>query len=226
LSGLQINGQPVSTASQNSPIAGGKLAGYFDLRDVQAPALQAKLDAVARDLVERFETPVTDPTLGTGDPGLFTDRGAPLNISDESGLAGRISVNALVVPAEGGALWRLRDGLGAAAPGDTGNATQLNRLTDALTANRTAGSGGFSVPRSAVGLAGDFLSGVSVEAQGALSRQSFAQAQTDTLIGAELQGGVDTDDEMRKLLVIEQAFAANARVISTIDEMIQTLLGL
>ena len=226
LSGLRINGQPVSTSAENGPIAGGKLAGLFALRDEHAPTAQERIDAVARDLVERFADPAVDPTLGASDPGLFTDNGAALVPADELGLAGRISLNALVDPSAGGALWRLRDGLGAAAPGDPGNATQLNALTDALTAARTPASGGFLVPRSAAGLMGDLLSGVSVELQGALTEQSFARAQTDTLIGRELQGSVDTDEEMQKLLLIEQVYAANARVISTIDEMIQTLLRL
>ena len=35
--------------------------------------------------------------------------------------------------------------------------------------------------------------------------------------------GVDTDAEMQKLLLIEQSFSANARVITTIDALIQTL---
>ncbi len=226
LSGLTINGRPVSTSAENGPIAGGKLAGLFAVRDEHAPAAQERLDAVARDLIERFADPSVDPTLAVGDPGLFTDNGAAFLPADELGLAGRISLNALVDPSAGGALWRLRDGLGAATPGDPGNATQLNALTDALTAARTPASGGFLVPRSAAGLMGDLLSGVSVDLQGALTEQSFARAQTDTLIGQELRGGVDTDEEMQKLLLIEQVYAANARVISTIDELIQTLLRL
>ena len=50
--------------------------------------------------------------------------------------------------------------------------------------------------------------------------------RADSLKALELQGGVDTDHEMQQLLLIEQAYAANARVISTADDMIQTLLGL
>ena len=36
--------------------------------------------------------------------------------------------------------------------------------------------------------------------------------------------GVDTDAEMQKLLLIEQAYAANARVIATVQAMIDTLM--
>ena len=43
---------------------------------------------------------------------------------------------------------------------------------------------------------------------------------------SELAGGVDTDQELQKLLLIEQAYAANARVIQTADELIQLLIRL
>ncbi|MCG6903860.1 MAG: flagellar hook-associated protein FlgK [Rhodobacter sp.] len=226
LSGLTINGKPVSTSVEKGPIAGGRLAGLFDVRDVQAPELQTRVDAVARDLVERFQDPAVDPTLGPGDPGLFTDAGGALVIADEVGLAGRISLNALVDPRDGGALWRLRDGLGAASPGADGDATLLNALSDALNSHRLPGSGGFIVPHSATGISADLLSGVSVSLFSLETRQSYARAHSEALIGMELENGVDTDAELQKLLLVEQAFAANARVISTVDELIQTLLRL
>ena len=226
LSGLTINAQPISVDPETGPLAGGGLAGLFQVRDVLAPEMQVRADAVARDLIERFADPAVDATLGPGDPGLFTDAGSALVPADELGLAGRISVNALVDPAAGGAYWRLRDGLGAAVPGEVGNATLLNAQADALGAERIPASGGFAVARSGIGLSGDFLSGVSVSANDAAMRQGFNRAQTDTLVAAELRDGVDTDDELQKLLIVERAFAANARVIATVDDMIQTLLGL
>lgn len=226
LSGLTLNGNPVSTDAESGPIAGGRLAGLFHVRDAAAPAFQTRLDAVARDLIERFEDPSVDPTLLPGDTGMFTDAGMPFSPLDEIGLAGRITINDAADPGEGGTLWRLRDGLGATVPGDPGDASLLNALSEALSTGRTPGSGAFIGDHSVFGLAGDLLSGIS----GSLSTQqievSFLRAQTDSLIGLELQGGVDTDQELQKLLLIEQSFSANARVVSTIDEMIQTLLGL
>jgi flagellar hook-associated protein 1 FlgK len=41
-----------------------------------------------------------------------------------------------------------------------------------------------------------------------------------------LQDGVDTDAELQILLQVEQAFSANARVVQTIDDLIQQLIGL
>ena len=42
----------------------------------------------------------------------------------------------------------------------------------------------------------------------------------------ELSAGVDTDAELQELLRIEQHYAANARVITTVDELMQTLLSI
>ncbi len=226
LSGLTINGQPISVGPRG-PLAGGSLAGSFAVRDDLAVSAQTRLDAVARDLVERFADPSVDPTLGAADPGLFTDQGNAFLVAEELGLSARLSVNQLVDPANGGGLWRFRDGLGAASPGDPGNSTGLIALVDALTVARPPASGGFlGAPRSAVGLAGDFLSLIHTELQSSEAGQSFAMTRADSLKALELQGGVDTDHEMQQLLLIEQAYAANARVISTVDDMIQTLLGL
>lgn len=224
LSGLTLNGRPVDTGAASGPIAGGRLAGLFEIRDVTAPGVQTRLDAVARDLIERFQDPAIDPTLGAGDPGLFTDAGTALDLTEELGLAGRIALNDAVDPGSGGAVWRMRSGLNAAAPGDVGDATMLNALGTALDAQRLPASGGFSASRSAIGLAGDLLSVVSVAAFDADARVSFASAQNETLLTAEYQDGVDTDAEMQELLLVEQAYAANARVMSTIDTLIQRLL--
>ncbi len=76
LSGITINGRPYDTAGSASPILGGTLGALFAVRDDLAVAAQGKLDALSRDLVERFAATSLDPTLAPGAPGLFTDAGA------------------------------------------------------------------------------------------------------------------------------------------------------
>jgi len=53
---------------------------------------------------------------------------------------------------------------------------------------------------------------------------SFATARQAGLKDIELQQGVDSDEQMQRLLLIEQSYSANARMIQTVDEMLQTLL--
>ncbi|GKY86668.1 flagellar hook-associated protein FlgK [Sinisalibacter aestuarii] len=227
LSGLTINGMAIRSAGDRSPIQGGSLSALFGVRDELAVSAQARLDAVARDLVERFQDGGLDATRGAGDAGLFTDAGAAFAAADEAGLSARLSVNAAVDPARGGALWRLRDGLGAAAPGDVGDARLLQALSGALTAERVPASGGFlGAARSASGLAAELLSVTGAARLAAEARQSQSAAQQDSLTVMELEGGVDTDHELQKLMLIEQAYAANAKVLATVGDMIDTLMGL
>lgn len=53
---------------------------------------------------------------------------------------------------------------------------------------------------------------------------SFSATRQEELKSRLLAEGVDTDQEMQRLLLIEQAYAANAKVVQTVDEMINALL--
>lgn len=225
LSGFTINGMPVPSGD-DGVLGGGTLGAAIAIRDDLAPRAQARLDALARDLIERFETPAVDPTLAPGQPGLFTDSGLILDPLLEEGLAGRIRLNTIVDPAQAGQLWHLRDGLGAVTQGNVGDATLLNALTTALSVPRVASSGSFIGARSAAGLAADVLSGIASARQQEEFRQSYTVARQGALTELQLADGVDTDAEMQQLLLVEQAFAANARVIQTVDDLIQQLIGL
>lgn len=226
LSGLSINGIAMPSTDRGM-MGGGTLGAALAIRDDLAPSVQTQLDALARDLIERFETQTIDPTLALGQPGLFTDAGNALDPALEVGLAGRIRLSAVVDPDQGGALWRLRAGLGASGPGDVGDATLLLALGEALSAPRVPPSGAFiGAARSASGLAADVLSGIASARQTAESRQAFSVARQEALTELQLADGVDTDAEMQALLLVEQSYAANARVIQAIDELIQQLIGL
>ncbi len=225
LSGLTLNGRPMSIGTGAGQLEGGTLSAAFEVRDVKAPAFNARIDAVARDLVERFQSTTTDPSLAAGDAGLFTDNGAAFNPANELALAQRLEINAAVDPAQGGDLWRLRDGINA-VQGPAGDDTQLRRMVDAMMQERT--------PSAATGLvslvsATELSEGISalVSAQAARdeSTTAYNAGQFDILRESELGlTGVDTDYEMQQLIMIEQAYAANARVISTADQLMQTLL--
>ncbi|MCB2115649.1 MAG: flagellar hook-associated protein FlgK [Rhodobacteraceae bacterium] len=226
LSGLTINGMAVPS-TDTGVLGGGTLGAMLAVRDDLAPGAQSQIDALARDLIERFQSSAVDTSLTPGQPGLLTDGGAALNPALETGLAGRISLNALVDPLHGGALWRLRDGLGATQPGAAGDATLLTRLGAALSGTRAPSSGNFiGAARSASGLAADVLSGIASARQQSESREGFAVARQEALTELQLADGVDTDAEMQTLLMVEQAYSANARVIQVVDELIQKLIGL
>ena len=225
LSGLTLNGTAIDTTAESSPLRGGTLIAQFEVRDVLSVDAQTQVDAFARDLIERFADPAVDPTLAVGDAGLFTDEGAAFDPLDEVGISARISINALVDPSQGGEVWRLRDGLGAATPGNAGDATILQSLTDVLSTNRVPASGNFgSGTFSSTDLTASLLSSVGAERLHEDSRLAFSSSKLDELIQQELANGVDSDAELQRLILIEQAYAANARIIETADDMLASLL--
>lgn len=227
LSGLTLNGVATATSGESSVILGGSLSANFAVRDELSVNAQAQIDSVARDLVERFQDPGVDTTRALGDPGLFTDNGSAFDPLNEVGLSQRLKVNAAVDPSQGGALWRLRDGLGAISPGAPGNTALLTTLRGVLTADRQPASGGFmSGSRSFSVLASNLLSLTASNKLSAQSEANYARTRLETFTSMEAQGGVDTDHEMQSLLQIEQSYAANAKVIKTVDEMMRTLLDL
>lgn len=221
LSGLTIGGIDAQTGP-GGPLAGGRLAANFALRDTQGPEIQSRLDALAADLVGRFAASATDPTLTASQPGLFTDAGSALAAAPAPGLAGRIAVNPLVLPDQGGALWRLRDGLGAAAPGPVGDATGIRNLVGALDRSLSAGPG--SPAQSFAQNLANTSTYVSRLRQGAEDSATQSASHLSELTQQSLAQGVDTDAEMQRLLSIERAYAANARVIQVADTMLQRLL--
>ena len=225
LSGITLNGRAIR-ANNAGPLGGGTLGAQLLIRDEAGVATQVALDALARDLIDRFGPGGPDATLGATDAGLFTDAGLAFDPGDETGIAGRIRINALVAPGGAGS-WRLRDGLGAAATGAVGDATLINGYADALEALRTPASIALGTgPKSFGQHVADLQSQVAMSRVRADSEQSFSRAQNTALRELELSKGVDTDAELQDLMLIEQHYAANARVMTVVDELMQRLLNI
>jgi len=227
LSELSVNGVVITPGGDGTfALRQGGLAGLFAVRDEIAPQFQQKLDGLARDVIERFED--IDPTLAPGDPALFTDAGAAFDPTAETGLAQRIAINAAVDPAQGGAAWRLRDGLGAAAQGPAGSAAIITTLLDALTELKAPPAGtGESGFLSAANIAANVTTSVGQSRIISETALAASSARAQSLVDAEQRAvAVDTDLELQKLLLIEQAYAANARVIETADALLRRLIDL
>ncbi|MEM6465717.1 MAG: flagellar basal body rod C-terminal domain-containing protein, partial [Pseudomonadota bacterium] len=228
LSGLTLNGQPITLAPTPGLAGGGEgnLAALFKARDEMVPEADAQIDALASDLITRLQSSTVDPTLLAGDAGLFTDGGVALAAPYTPGLAGRIEVNAAVDPAQGGDLFRLRDGINALAPGLAGDASLFLAQSAALSAVTTPPSGSGLTTSGGFGRFVADLTGLR-DGQAAQAEQTAARASaTQDILEQDRSSasGVDTDAELQALLAIEQAYAANARVISVADRLIQSLL--
>lgn len=224
LSQVTLNGTPIDLSRETNMLQGGSLDALFAIRDEFAVETQTSIDALAAELVSRFEDASVDPSLSAGDAGLFTDAGLPYDSSSELGLAQRISVNTSVDPSQGGESWRIRDGLGAIVEGNSGQSQQLLSYLDVLSESRAPASSSLTgSERSLFSVASSVLSEVGVAKQQAEDQLTTSSTKWEALRIAELENGVDTDAEMQKLLLIEQAYAANAKVIEAIEEMLDTL---
>ena len=224
LYGLTFNGRDISVNPDSSALRGGTLMAAFEVRDVTGVEMQDRLDAMALDLVERFKDASIDATRAPGDPGLFTDNGSALDPLATLGLAQRLTVNAAVDPEQGGETWRLRDGLGAATPGEVGSSALIQDLIGAMETQRTAPAAIGTGSYSATGLVDYVTSLVSTERANADIEQSYSAIQQSEMTALLDGDGVDTDAELQSLMLVEQIYAANARVLQTIDGLLNTLM--
>lgn len=225
LSRISQNGTDL-TDSQMQLFSGGTLSANFAIRDDLAPALQKELDALAFDLHQRLAIGV-DSTVGPTGAAFFTDAGARADPASVGGLSARIALNAGLQPAVGGQLWRLRAGIGATSPGPVGDGAlivaiskALGDVTAAVPGSGFAGNGSLS---DRFGVVESRVATRRVTAElDATSQNSFA----DTISLRFAEDGVDRDAETSRLLEYEQIYAANARVIQAVQEMMDQILRL
>lgn len=220
LSGLSVDGIDVTPDSGPQSIKGGRLRGLFSVRDEIGVSFEERLDTLAEDFVTRFSDSTVDPTLAVGDEGVFVSGGSG------AGVASRIAVNSALDPESGGAIWRIRDGINAATPGPSAGVGVTAGLLDALDTQRPLGSvTGSPANLSAVDAIAAFSSVIGTEKVQAGTRAAASAATAQSLKDEELSAhGVNTDQELQSLLLIEQSYAANARVVQVVDNMLARLM--
>lgn len=208
---------PVGTGS--GLFDGGSLSALFEVRDSLVPQFQAEIDVFAEEMISRFRAEVPAASLDANGDGLFVDSDGT---DVRTGLSARIQVNGELT----GAVWRLRDGLQAAAIGNEGKGDYLRALADTMTMARTAPDlVSQNAANSAALMASEITSFFAGKAARSGDAQAFLTARQTVLADSEANSlGVNTDTELQALLVIEKAYAANARVLSIVDSLMQTLL--
>jgi flagellar hook-associated protein 1 len=175
---------------------------------------------------------LTSLTSGSPQFQLFVDGSQPITGaltstggSQTTGLAGRISVNPALLNSPGSLV-----AYSATTP--SGDATRPNFMLSQM----TTASATFS-PTTGIGTARSPFSGtmsqylnsvVTVQAQAANAATNLQQGQ-DTVVTAlqqrfDSESGVNINTELSNLIALQNAYGANARVMSTIQSMMQTLL--
>ena len=232
---VYVDGVPVTGSGATMPISSGALAGLATLRDDTTVTYQAQLDSIAGSLISSFAESDQSGGGGAPLPGLFTTPGATALPTSTTGLAEQITVNATVDPSQGGNATLLRDG-GISDTSNTdytyntgGNASYSGRLSQLLTnmsQTQTFGAAGAITTNATLG--GYASASVSwLEAQRAtVSSQSDYQSTLLSTATTALSNstGVNLDDEMSKMLDLENSYSASAKLISTINDMFTALL--
>lgn len=226
LSGITLNGIDITSSGTNPQrIRDGAIAGNLEVRDSIGVDFNGRIDQFAADLMARFEDPAVDPTLAVGDPGLFTDNGAALDLTVVEGLAGRIDVNVLADPTAGGDSARLRDGLQSAGPGPVASDVIPRAMLDALTSSRAAAAiPGLDGNLTAAQIVSGIAEVTAIQRTTAENQLSVLSTTREALAVSEAEEiGVNTDEELQDLILIEQAFSANLQVIQTASRMLQEI---
>lgn len=248
LPGVTLNGIDVT-----AQLTGGRLGEDLALRDTTLPRYQAEADLLATNLAARLDA--EGLTLFTdADGSSVPDPAQPYAGSSQVGFAGRIKVNPAVTanPAllrDGThAVAGSATGPSAFTPNPTGGpsgfTTLLDRVLDySFGAQAAAGTswpaiastglgpdGSLASPFAAPATLQDYATRVTTAQTGdraaATAAKEQAAAMQTSLEGrfAE-QSGVNPDTEMANIVSLQNAYAANAKVLSTVQSLFDTLLG-
>ena len=234
---VYIDGVPVTGANSVMPIKTGKLAGLAQLRDNATVTYQSQLDEVARGLVESFKEVDQSGAALPDRPGLFTYPGSPAMPASATvsvGLAGSISVAASVDPAQGGNPNLLRDGAisGNVAyryntTGNAGYSTRLQQLIGNMDASQPFDATTQGKPSgSLIDFAASSTSWIENQRKAADDNATYQNTLLDRSTAALSNvSGVNMDDEMSLMLQVERTYSASSKIISTVDQMLQSLLA-
>jgi flagellar hook-associated protein 1 FlgK len=233
-----VDGVQITGPSAPMAVRSGKLAGLVELRDQVAARFQSQLDEIARGLIAAFaESDQTNPAAPTS-PGLFTFPGATTTpgVGLIPGLAGEILVNPNADPDQGGDLNRIRDG-GISHPGnpayilnpagDKGFAQRLLQLNANISAQQAFDpAAGLSAQTSLVQYSTDSVAWVSAREKQFSASTNYQNAllsqSSQALSNAT---GVNLDEQMSKMLDLENSYQASAKLLATVDSMYQALFN-
>lgn len=248
LPGISLNGSDIT-----GQITGGRLGEYLTLRDRMLPRYQAETDLVAATLADRFGRQGL-ALFTDADGTTVPDPSQPYAGSPQVGLAGRLRVGEAVTgtprllrdgtqPVAASA-----NGPDAFDPnppdGPAGFTALLDRvLTYSLGGEAAAGKPWTPIAASGLGPDGSlgspfappatiagYANSVTVAQLGDRADATTAKAAAASLQSAlEVRfargAGVDVDAEMAGMVTLQTAYAANAKVISTLQAMWDALFA-
>jgi flagellar hook-associated protein 1 len=231
---VYIDGVPVQPGEGGNTSAKGTLGALLQIRDEIAPTFQNQLDETARGLISMFsevdQTGMTDNL-----PGLFTwdDGTVPADGTLVPGLAARIKVNSALVTSQGGDPTLLRDGgiNGSDFVVNTSGATGFSDLLDGYVTSMDGdvsfdAVGGIDTSTDILSYASNsigWLENLRSNADGAAENKAALYQRSQEAFSNKT--GVSLDEELSRLLDLEQSYKASTKLLNTVDEMMKSLLA-
>ena len=232
---VYVDGIPVTGSGATMPISSGALAGLATLRDSTSVTYQAQLDQMAGSLMTTFKETYQGSGTGPDQAGLFTNGGSTTLPATVTGLAGSISISANVDPSKGGNVNLLRDG-GISDIADsnytyntTGAASYSDRISGLLTGLTATTTFPATGQIETTGTLATYAAGSAAWLEAQRTSTSTASSYATTLLSTATTAlsnstGVSLDDEMSKMLDIENSYSASAKLLTTVNSMFSTLL--
>ena len=230
--GLDFSGGTASVAAQLQ----GALGTSFSISNPAGTTLRVMDDGAAgtTDMLS-LQTRTTSTGVQNGSLGfsLFVDTNnadftdSLDGVGQKLGFAGRISVNQAVVNDN-----KLLVQFTGTTP--LGDQSRLNLMVSNLDGMRFAGAEGSSGTTASFRLGGTVADIISqtINFQGNAAAAAISDSETQELTLDALtqrldsEYGVDVDEEMARLMELQNAFAANARVMSVVQELMDALMQL
>lgn len=227
--GVNFSGGMSSVVSQLNAAFGGNL----QFANPSGTTLQVLNASASGNTVNSLSATATATSLtgGSAPLPLFTDGSQPITGeltstgSQTTGLAGTITVNPALINSPSNLV-------AYAANTTAGDPTRpdfmVNQLTNAtLTFSPDTGIGTAQAPYSANLV--DYMSQIASQQSQAANAATNLQQGQDTVLSSlqqrfNDQSGVNIDTEMSNLIALQNAYSANARVMSVIQQMMSTLL--
>jgi flagellar hook-associated protein 1 FlgK len=212
---------------------GGSIGANLQLRDQALPQMQAELDEFSYALASSFNA--SGLALFTNGSGNVPTNGGAFTQSNYVGLAQTLQVNPAVVanPA------LVQQGTGGASSASGSTAVLQSVLQGAFGTLPSAStpaisglgvSGTITARFAAPASLADFAASIgAAQAQDAATASSDAETEqaTATAMQSKLsaQSGVSIDTELSHMIALQNAYSANARVLTTAQSMMQSLLA-
>ncbi|MBY0398669.1 flagellar hook-associated protein FlgK, partial [Myxococcota bacterium] len=218
-------------------LRGGELGGLLEARDATLAGAIRELDAFAFTLAERFNA-VHRGGFGLVDGNahdFFEDLTGQPSLDDA---ARNFGLSADVDPSQGGTLQNIAAGIQpnpvtggpGAAPGDTAWVVeQLKKLRTSGVATYLPGDAPGAPTGTSSSLVNTLGKWIGDIGQGARTAER-SLAQQDSVLAAvknrrDEVSGVSIDEEVSELVKLQASFQANAKVLSTISQMLDDLFA-